>query len=792
MEKGEHKGDAARSPPASRSTRSQSVADSGQGHITHNGHPNNHNNNTPYNGLFNHTDVVKPSPRKIKEKEKDKEKERERDRERSISITNGTESGEAADRLSLSGGKKRKGRGSREGSTAVSKNGSVNTTVTQSASTTQATHTNTATTTTTHSTSASAATNSTTATKKEKKKAVKRASSANDHPTLHHARSHSSHDNHTDHHTTTTQTLQVSSSSPNPAPASTATHTTATTSAHKDLKRDKGKERDTAGAAPCVSSSTIVGTTTTNTYPRNHTKSPTSTIIRSSATQYAPAPIPPPPPATIAMIPDEMLVRILWFLPHFPNLIACSTVCKRWYSLVTSAPLWQHIYLGEYEKIATDRLVVWIATMNPGLTTLSLKGCTQVTDVGLTAALGRCSNLRALYLEDLERQFTVGCMLMIGKLCPNLRTLVLPGILENPDVVIQPIISCCSKLKVFKSFSQVSQDTFKVMGLRCTNLRKLRFGTTTKSTVLSQAAIKNLGTLPHLKSLECGYFSLGEFDWGRVWPSFKSFRAFGWFDITPGALKAMLKNTPRLERLHLIHSGPANNDASLLMESFKFDYIGNYCPNLRNINLCDTPFCENDIQVLVKECKELRELRVGMKSNPGTNFEISDQWIYQVINFSTHVKVIKIYHAAIRAHTVSMLTRGCKNLRSLTLGRCSEIKEITSNLGPLTTLRSLSLRNTPTSDSALQMLMSAFSCLDTLTLIDTGVSNAMIGFIVGRYRLQSLKLQPRSRLTNEGKILYRGRSRGRFVKKQTLTPQENIFLTIFKTQQRVDAMIKKE
>ncbi len=54
------------------------------------------------------------------------------------------------------------------------------------------------------------------------------------------------------------------------------------------------------------------------------------------------------------------------------------------------------------------------------------------------------------------------------------------------------------------------------------------------------------------------------------------------------------------------------------MDPFRFQGIGASCPNLTDINLCDTPFCENDVQVLVKECKNLRELRVGMKSNPGT------------------------------------------------------------------------------------------------------------------------------------------------------------------------------
>lgn len=89
----------------------------------------------------------------------------------------------------------------------------------------------------------------------------------------------------------------------------------------------------------------------------------------------------------------------------------------------------------------------------------------------------RCSNLQELHLEDLERQFTSRALLMVGKLCSNLHTLVLPGILEHPDEVIEPIISYLPNLRVFKSFSQFTDSTFKCLAQRCTRLQKLRFGT---------------------------------------------------------------------------------------------------------------------------------------------------------------------------------------------------------------------------------------------------------------------------------------------------------------------------
>ncbi len=48
--------------------------------------------------------------------------------------------------------------------------------------------------------------------------------------------------------------------------------------------------------------------------------------------------------------------------------------------------------------------------------------------------------------------------------------------------------------------------------------------------------------------------------------------------------------------LHLIHSG-AELGEGMLMDSFRLQSIGQYCPSIRDINLCDTPFCENDVQV---------------------------------------------------------------------------------------------------------------------------------------------------------------------------------------------------
>eukprot|EP01090_Pellita_catalonica_P010630 TRINITY_DN22062_c0_g1_i1.p1 TRINITY_DN22062_c0_g1~~TRINITY_DN22062_c0_g1_i1.p1 ORF type:complete len:611 (-),score=72.24 TRINITY_DN22062_c0_g1_i1:29-1840(-) len=524
-------------------------------------------------------------------------------------------------------------------------------------------------------------------------------------------------------------------------------------------------------------------------------------------------------PLTINDLPEEVLTQILAYLPHFPDLVRMSRVCRLWLEVATSEPLWKGVDLGNYEKLASDRLVVWIAALNPNLEVLSLRGCTQVTDVGLSAVLGRCSNLKELCLEDLERQFTVRCLLMIGKLCPQLEVLALPGMLEEyPDEVIQPIIQYCTNLKVFKSFSQFSDTTLRCLAENCKNLRKLRVGTTTKSTRLTQAAVKQLTKCHRLESLELGYFTLGVVNWGKPMHSLGSFKAFGWLNMTPKALRSLLENTPNLRTLHLIHSygeenGGANNVGgnnvggagvgvpvaggltafanSTTTTSFRFqEYISTSCKELSDINLCDTPLAEKDLATLVQECRNLKKIRVGMKSNPSTRYEITDSWLVQWIQTAsakeTHrIQVLKIYHADIKTDTIALVTRKCRALRELTLGRCSPLTAFVSELHVVPPLTKLSLRNTKTRDSALQMLLNGFPNVRALTLIETGVSDALIGFIVGRYRLRSLKLQQRMRLTNEGKVLYKGRaysSRGGR-KKQTLTEQQKTFLSLFQTEQ---------
>lgn len=51
--------------------------------------------------------------------------------------------------------------------------------------------------------------------------------------------------------------------------------------------------------------------------------------------------------ASISTLPEELVVKILSYLPHFPGLTRCSTVNKKWHRLSTSEELWRQVYLGE-------------------------------------------------------------------------------------------------------------------------------------------------------------------------------------------------------------------------------------------------------------------------------------------------------------------------------------------------------------------------------------------------------------------------------------------------------------
>lgn len=57
--------------------------------------------------------------------------------------------------------------------------------------------------------------------------------------------------------------------------------------------------------------------------------------------------------ASISTLPEELVVKILSYLPHFPGLTRCSTVSKKWHRLATCEELWKQVYLGEVASIAT-------------------------------------------------------------------------------------------------------------------------------------------------------------------------------------------------------------------------------------------------------------------------------------------------------------------------------------------------------------------------------------------------------------------------------------------------------
>lgn len=51
--------------------------------------------------------------------------------------------------------------------------------------------------------------------------------------------------------------------------------------------------------------------------------------------------------ASISTLPEELVVKILSYLPHFPGLTRCSTVSKKWHRLATCEELWKQVYLGQ-------------------------------------------------------------------------------------------------------------------------------------------------------------------------------------------------------------------------------------------------------------------------------------------------------------------------------------------------------------------------------------------------------------------------------------------------------------
>jgi len=79
----------------------------------------------------------------------------------------------------------------------------------------------------------------------------------------------------------------------------------------------------------------------------NKSVTPPAGSLKATASTVLPIPNFHRRTASMATLPEELVVKILTYIPHFPGLIRCASVSKKWRRLATCEELWKEVYLGQ-------------------------------------------------------------------------------------------------------------------------------------------------------------------------------------------------------------------------------------------------------------------------------------------------------------------------------------------------------------------------------------------------------------------------------------------------------------
>jgi len=141
------------------------------------------------------------------------------------------------------------------------------------------------------------------------------------------------------------------------------------------------------------------------------------------------------PRVSINDLPDEALLRIFSFLDDSAQLVRCSRVSRRFYFLSWDPRLWRTMTLSgpEVEADLALKTLMRLLARNAGPATsgvcvesLSLTGCSRLTDRGLAIVARRCPGLRRLEVRGCS-SVTNGGVMDLATRCSSLNHLDLSG-----------------------------------------------------------------------------------------------------------------------------------------------------------------------------------------------------------------------------------------------------------------------------------------------------------------------------------------------------------------------------
>nr|GEY70287.1 F-box protein SKIP2-like [Tanacetum cinerariifolium] len=149
----------------------------------------------------------------------------------------------------------------------------------------------------------------------------------------------------------------------------------------------------------------------------------------------------------------------------------CSLVSRRW--LLVEGQSRHRLALNAQSEIVP--LIPMIFSRCVNLTRLKLRGCREVTDVGMAALAERCKYLRKLHIDGWKTN-RIGneALIAIAKHSVNLQELVLIGV--NPSTIsLEAIASNCQKLErlALCGSETIADSEISCIASKCVALKKL-------------------------------------------------------------------------------------------------------------------------------------------------------------------------------------------------------------------------------------------------------------------------------------------------------------------------------
>lgn len=342
-----------------------------------------------------------------------------------------------------------------------------------------------------------------------------------------------------------------------------------------------------------------------------------------------------------------------------------------------------------------DNRLIQIAEHSPKLRSLSLNGCSNITEKGVIIVTDVCKQLESLCVSTYEDSvFSAEGWRRIVDNCPQLRNL---QILNNPEIgddIICHLAEYCPKLEnLFLNECHITDESIDAISLFSAQLHVLDISNCKQVTgaAISKVVV-NCKRLTSLCLHRCSgirdlnfnefYEKLNAF--GRKYDILSEiFRHQEMNDKINGTMRDQDVGATQHANLAWSSHGsqnvhdadletvPVHSHLSVLDLSFtnithsSLDQVALHCPDLENLSIKSCSIVtEEAIQAVVKRCRLLKELEVSWKHDL-IRTTLSDSTLQAIACFSTKLVHLTInFNSLITSKGIQEVIEKCKSLES--------------------------------------------------------------------------------------------------------------------------------